>query len=71
MEEELAKWQCEHGSTESHWQQNSGGGSRQDICNGVRYLMISIPWCPQHKAPARLCDHDPVDGMVWQRGRAD
>lgn len=68
---ELAKWECEHGSTEAHWVQVEAGGSRGRICNGNRYQMTSIPWCPQDKAPARLCNHDPVDGLVWGRGRVD
>ena len=67
MEKVTVRWECQHGEDVVHW--NPLSGSRAEICAPEAVRMESIPWCEVDDAPARLCDHFPVNELVWRRLR--
>ncbi len=65
--EVTVRWECVHGNDIVHW--NPTEGSRSEICAPKPVQMESIPWCEVDDVPARLCNHEPVNELVWRRLR--
>jgi hypothetical protein len=62
--EAVARWECEHGYTVAHYQEDDRGGSRTHICGPVEVKMIG--WCGACDRPLADCGHQSKG--IWRKG---